>query len=204
MKKKNLLIFALVLAGLGIIGSAMAFLTDVQTVRNTFTVGGVKITLTEPNWDAENANSIVPGKEFAKDPTIKNIGTNDAYVFMKVVVPYESVRLEGASTAAFKQLFNYTLNTGWVEVGTAVTDESAKTITHVYGYATSSSANMTTLAKNGTAKLFDSVTFENLKNTEGLSSTLNLDVTAYAIQTENVATAPTAANVWAVLTANLS
>ena len=73
--------------GLGIIGTAVAFLTDTQTLTNVFTIGGVKISLTEPTWDSTGktkATNITPKVKVEKDPTITNTGTNDDYVFMNM------------------------------------------------------------------------------------------------------------------------
>lgn len=206
MKKRKLFLLAAVMLGLGIIGTAVAFLTDTQTLTNVFTIGGVKISLTEPTWDSTGktkATNITPKVKVEKDPTITNTGTNDAYVFMKVVVPYENVTID--ETTAFAQLFDYTLNSNWVEVGTATTDESAKTITHVYAYAADATSAMTVLKKSEKAILFNDVTFANVKNTNGLSSELNIVVTGYAIQTDNIVTGTaTAANVWSALESELN
>ncbi len=86
MKKRNLItcVVALVLvAALGI-GATLAYLTDSDTAKNTFTTGNVKIDLVEPGWDDEKAQDLEPGDIIAKDPAVVNTGKNDAYMMIKV------------------------------------------------------------------------------------------------------------------------
>ena len=57
-------------------------------------MGNVKITLTEPQFseDTDNTNTIanvVPRQVIDKDPTIENVGKNDAYV--RVLLAYEGL-----------------------------------------------------------------------------------------------------------------
>lgn len=88
MKKKTLaMLLAVCLIATAVIGGSLAYFTDTKTAENTFTVGNVKIELTEPNWDAtgeEEAATVYPGEPLAKDPTVKNIGTNPCFVRIKV------------------------------------------------------------------------------------------------------------------------
>ena len=52
MKKKILVLcVVLALAATTIIGGTLAYFTDTDNKTNTFTVGKVDITLTEPEWD---------------------------------------------------------------------------------------------------------------------------------------------------------
>ena len=85
MKKKILVLcVVLALAATTIIGGTLAYFTDTDNKTNTFTVGKVDITLTEPEWDEEQAK-LMPSRVIPKDPTITV--TNDserAYTFMKV------------------------------------------------------------------------------------------------------------------------
>lgn len=200
MNKKKTILTAVVLLAILVIGGLLAYFTDVTEEKtNTFTLGNVKITLTEPNWDAASdpGANIAPNKQVAKDPTITNTGTNDALVFMKVVVPYATVKKVGDTTATAQELYTYTKNSGWVEVGTAEIDNTNHTITHVFAYGTAST--MTPLSKNSTAKLFDNVTLINVENTSALSGiTLDIKVKAYAIQKETLETS-TPSVVWDIV-----
>ena len=91
MKKK---IFAIALAALlfalSIAGASVAYFTDVESATNVFTAGDVDITLTYANNVAnlEASSNVInitnekvyPGQTFNVAPTIKNVGTEDAYV----------------------------------------------------------------------------------------------------------------------------
>ena len=85
MKKKITAIALVVcLVAVAVVGGSLAYFTDEEKATNTFTVGNVDITLTEPKWDVEKA-TLIPGREIAKDPTI-TVGekSQDAYVFLKM------------------------------------------------------------------------------------------------------------------------
>lgn len=78
---------AAALAVTAVVGGSLAYFTDTQKKDNTFTVGNVKIELTEPNWEstgAIDAPDVYPGESLAKDPTVKNIGDNPCFVRIKV------------------------------------------------------------------------------------------------------------------------
>ena len=99
MKKKSLVTMAVSLALVAVIGvgSTFAYLSSTTgEVKNTFTVGNVKISIDEDKYDTpENANDrtetgndykdIYPGQEIKKDPTVY-VEANSAksYVYLKV------------------------------------------------------------------------------------------------------------------------
>lgn len=85
MKKKILaLCAAFLLSATAIIGGTLAYFTDTDNKTNTFTVGKVDITLTEPNWKKEQAK-LMPSRVIPKDPTITVAADSErAYTFMKV------------------------------------------------------------------------------------------------------------------------
>ena len=91
MKKKIIsVVLVISLLAIAVAGSTLAYFTDNDEKTNTFTVGNVDITLTEPNWDAqgkEEAKDMYPGEAVAKDPTVKNVGANPAFVRIKVEWP---------------------------------------------------------------------------------------------------------------------
>lgn len=88
MKKKILaLALVVVLAVTAVTGATLAYFTDTKNATNTFTVGNVKIELTEPNWNAtgiKEAENVYPGQVLAKDPTVTNTGANPCYVRVEV------------------------------------------------------------------------------------------------------------------------
>lgn len=73
MKKKILaLVLCVALAAVAIVGGTLAYFTDTDDKTNTFTMGKVDITLTEPNYkpDSDEKLKVFPGESYAKDPTI--------------------------------------------------------------------------------------------------------------------------------------
>ena len=87
MIKKKFLVatVAACLAAVALIGGTFAYFQDsTNEVVNTFTVGNVKIDLTEPKWKPENSEDLVPGAAVEKDPMITNTGRSDGYIVMKV------------------------------------------------------------------------------------------------------------------------
>lgn len=88
MKKKILaLCLVVALAATAIVGGTLAYFTDNANATNTFTVGNVDITLTEPNWNSsgsQDAPEVYPGEALAKDPTVKNDGANPCFVRIQV------------------------------------------------------------------------------------------------------------------------
>ena len=88
MNKKKTIIAAIVLLLVLLVGGAIAYFTDEDEKTNTFTIGDIDISLAEEHWVASNGENVMPGQVIAKDPVITNdSAANDAYVFMKVVIP---------------------------------------------------------------------------------------------------------------------
>lgn len=84
-KKKSVVVLVAVLV-IGVVAGTIAYLTTLtDPITNTFTSGNVDITSEEPSWNPED-NPIVPGVDIPKDPTIKNVGTEDAFVAYKVTI----------------------------------------------------------------------------------------------------------------------
>ena len=176
------------LVGVLSIAGIMAYFTDGDTATNTMTVGRISIDLQEPNWEPEE--DITPGQDIEKDPQVKNDGENDAYIFLKVSVPYANVTVANENgtkgAKADTELFSYDVNEGWVEVGAAVKNEDEGTMEHLYAYGSADA--MTTVAKNETTPaLFNYVRFANVIEGEGLEGTTqDIVIDAYGIQTLNV------------------
>lgn len=145
MTKKKILVLALTIAMVAIlaVGGSLAYLTDTDSAKNTFTVGNVKIELLESSLHRENAGyangttadqlnpqnaelwsdvdklgtgntssykagdtfytdaqiednaktykcenvKLNPGQSYHKMPYVKNIGKNDAYIRIRVMIP---------------------------------------------------------------------------------------------------------------------
>lgn len=174
VNKKNAIVSLLLVAALVITG-ALAFLTAKDNAENKFTVGNVAIDLTEPNWDESNGENIVAGQVIAKDPTITNTGRNEAYVYMMVQVPKaDEISIAGSADSVDDyQLFSYTINDGWALIDEKVDANDANNY-YLYAYNT-------TLAPEGTATLFNEVTYANTTS-DFEEANLSIEVTAYAIQ----------------------
>lgn len=88
MKKKTILVaaIAVMLVAALVVGGTLAYFTDKSDAKvNNFTVGNVKIDLTEDKWNAAADHTLVPGKFYDKNPTIKvDANSQDAYVFLKL------------------------------------------------------------------------------------------------------------------------
>lgn len=108
MKKSMFLsVLLLVLSIIVFAGSTIAYFSDTKQVGNTFTSGNVEISLSESAVKVDSVGNLVidpqkpriegssgetvhdygvihPGQSIFKDPLVKNIGTNDAWVAVKV------------------------------------------------------------------------------------------------------------------------
>lgn len=88
MKKKTILVaaIAVMLVAALVVGGTLAYFTDKSDAKvNAFTVGNVKIDLTETAWHDNDNHTLVPGKFYDKNPTIKvDANSQDAYVFLKL------------------------------------------------------------------------------------------------------------------------
>lgn len=209
-------VISLTLIACLLVAGVSAYFTDAADVTNTFTVGEVKLELKEPSYpgnDSEDVKEITPNEVIEKDPTIMNTGKNDEYVFLTVTVPYaEDLVVANAAgekqTAADTQLFTYTVNSGWTQVGDRVDDSDANTYTYVYAYGSASELSVLNaedntetpaVAENITPALFDSVTFVNAVEGQKLeNSTQNIVIKAYGIQADNL-TSKVPATVWDIV-----
>lgn len=180
----------------------MAYFIDRDTATNTFLMGEISIDLLEPNWEPEEAVKVVPDTTIAKDPQITNDGVNDANVFLEVIVPYAYVvtaNYDGTKNAiADTQLFTWTVNAGWTQVGTT-TDNNNGTYTYVYAYTGGNSSKMAVLSPGQTTPaLFNSVLCANVIEGQSIENTAqDIIVNAYGIQILNDRTDPSV--VWQVI-----
>lgn len=107
MKRKIVTVcLAAVLVIIAVAGASLAYLTDTDERTNTFTVGDVDITLIEQRKGAnglesygEGSYKLKPGKSndgnaVSKIVTVKNNGTEDAYVWVELRIPANLVSNE--------------------------------------------------------------------------------------------------------------
>ncbi len=185
MKKKTLLlIVALAVIAAGI-GSTISYFSSRDTADNVFTVGDVKIELTEPSWDPDADHIIAPGESFDKDPTVTNTGSNDAYVRLNVVVrDYSKVKdaISGGSDPKVEPntLFNSSIDLDkWIDVPEVI-DEGKDQATYSFLY------NEILKVGDSTGALFDKVEFPGSVDMDKVIALpgdgVTIDVTADAIQ----------------------
>ena len=99
-RKVLAVVLAFVLTVTGSIVGTIAYLKDTDAAQNTFTVGNVNITLDEADVEKGEKDGffsyvekegaarvhkneykdLVPGSTICKDPTVTNVGTEDAYI----------------------------------------------------------------------------------------------------------------------------
>ncbi len=98
MKKTIAIVALVVLVAVASVLGTLAYLTDTKTATNTFTVGNVKIDLIEQQKgkggleEFKDAKVLVPGKSndgnaVSKIVTVKNTGTQDAWVWVELKIP---------------------------------------------------------------------------------------------------------------------
>lgn len=198
MKKATKVMLLICCAVLLIAGSVMgtlAYLTSVDSVTNTFTVGNVIITLDEADvteYGVQETNGrvdanvykLIPGHEYIKDPTVHvDDESEDSWLFVKVENAITALETKTeADTVAGQMTAN-----GW----TAVSDE-----TNIYVYKNKvRGGDDVPVFKTFTVD--GSMTYEDIKDAAtATNSNSHIKVTAYAIQADGFATADKA---WAAL-----
>ena len=150
MSKKIIAVAAaIILAAIGIVGGTLAWFTDADTATNVLTTGNITITLTETNGELQKSgkilfDGIMPGDTVQKDPTITNTSSSGeaAYVRAKFTVTGAQGNDTGAATS---------------DVVTAI--EAAISSTNWFKGTDGWYYYKGTLAKDASAKLFETITF---------------------------------------------
>ena len=150
MNKRKILILTAALCILATlaIGGTLAYFTDAKTVKNTFTMGNVKIALDETDLTKIDGSrtaagntytNLYPGMDMVKDPIVPNVGKNDAWVRVIVrvangaafmdkfaIAPYASSPLEGLT---------HGLGEGW-QITASTKDTAANDMVYTIVYNT--------------------------------------------------------------------
>lgn len=130
MKKKTILVaaIAVMLVAALVVGGTLAYFTDkTEAKQNTFTVGNVKIDLTETAWNANESHTLVPGKFYDKNPTIKvDANSQDAYVFLKLDLNKYVSLINLMGVDAYKNIDSLKGNTypGFIEFVTKLANDN--------------------------------------------------------------------------------
>lgn len=99
-KLSRFLITVFAVLTVGAMGFVLAYLADKDSAINTFPIGKVEITASEPNYPTTDKNKngvpddcelMIPHATIPKDPMIKNVGVNDAIVFFRVISSVEHI-----------------------------------------------------------------------------------------------------------------
>lgn len=203
--KALLLTLCAVVLVIATVFGTMAYLTSTDEVKNTFTVGSVKITLDEAkanpdgslvaNADRVKANSykLLPGHTYNKDPMVTVLkGSEPSYVKMTVTFSKanELDAIFAPDGANLTSIFNGYNATNWIGKGNTK-DAAANTRTYEFWYKETVDAPDADVALDA---LFDSITVpgeitnQQLATIEGMTITVN----AYAIQADGFANAEAA------------
>lgn len=169
MKKKILLVTAVVICLAIAATGTLAYFTAEDMAHNVITSGGVEIAVQE--WADENKQTpfedlegIMPGMTVTKIAEIKNTGASDAWIRVLIT---KNIQLAGDGTP----------NTALVELTLNTTDWTEKDGYYYYKEA----------LKPGevTAPIFTAVTFKPEMGNEYQNATATVDVSAQAVQTAN-------------------
>lgn len=194
MRKVLTMVAALALTAALAIGGTLAYLTaKTVPITNTFTVGNIKINLTE-TWNTDTNNDetndawsakLIPGNSYAKDPTVTVEANSEACWLFLHVDP----------NISWDSYITYTLDTAW------------KSVDGHTGYyyqevdATTAKAGQTynVLGGNTVSVKTDAVTQDVMDDiTAGTTDAPAITFTAAAVQSANV---NTVAEAWAQLPA---
>ena len=195
MKRRSLLVLcSLVLVIVIAVSGTFAYLTDRDSVVNSFTIGRVAITLDEADVDAygtplldgsgnpvkrvkNNEYKLLPGMTYVKDPTITvEANSVSAYVRMKVVINCmaELDTLFAPEGADLITIFNGYNSKNWILAGQE-RNASDNTVTYEFRYKEPVSTGSEAVKLDA---LFDSFklpgrfTVEELDTLEGLTITV--------------------------------
>lgn len=188
MKKKLTLVVSLLLVMALSIGGTLAYLTyTTESITNTFTVGNVKIDLTETfntDTDGKDGNDawtgkMVPGQPIAKDPKVTvEAGSEACYLFVKL-----------GKSEGFDTYITSAIAAGWTELTdvsgvyyreqSEVADDVADDELPSYSVL---SEDKVTVNTSVTQEMMDAIT-------KGDATKPTLTITAYAVQSAGMADA---------------
>ena len=202
-KSKALLLTlcAVLLVAASMLGT-MAYLTSTDEVKNTFTVGQVKIKLDEAKANTDgslvagaarvkaNSYKLLPGHTYNKDPMVTVLNGSEAS-YVKMTVTFSKANeldaIFAPNGADLINIFNGYDSANWIYKGNTK-DETKNTRTYEFWYKETVGAPDGDIALDA---LFDSITVpgtitnEQLATIEGMTITVN----AYAIQADGFANA---------------
>ncbi|MDD7396036.1 MAG: SipW-dependent-type signal peptide-containing protein [Eubacteriales bacterium] len=205
MKKTIAIVALVVLVAVASVLGTLAYLTSTDTVKNTFTVGKVNITLDEAEVDMngvavtpakrvkKNEYKLMPGHTYTKDPMVTVLaGSEPSYIKMTVTFSKanELDAIFAPTGADLTSIFKGYDSANWIAKGNTK-DAAANTRTYEFWYKETVGAPTADVALDA---LFDSITVPGEITQAQLETIkdMTITVTAYAIQADGFANADAA------------
>lgn len=191
MKKKTMLIAALVICLAMAATGSLAYYTAEGKAHNVITSGGVNIAVvektmgendTQVDFPKEGIKGVMPGTSVSKIVRIENTGESEAWVRVKVESTITGADGEELPLTVGQDnvpVMSYTIKEGWTDGGDG------------YWYYEKPIAKGTQ-----TDELFDTVTFDGAIGNEYQNCTANIIVYAQAVQTANNGSSVKEASGW--------
>lgn len=198
MKRKLIIMFTILTAMVLLLvifnyKTIRAFFTHKDKIINQFKVGEVSANVTEPNY--KDNQTIKPGGELIKDPTLTNTGKVNSYVRAQIYVPisneikYVDENEEIVTPQEDIEIMTYTVNEGWEEVrsegysGIYVDDNGNRYKVYTYKYVENGDEKVITPGEQITQPVFNKVKAINYLDIDEKIE-LNLHVVALAVQAD--------------------
>ena len=98
-KKHFIILMCVLLAAALMVNLSLSYLVSKRDRDNVFSLGDVRLTLTEDKFPEDKQDRTMPPKSIvSKNPKVINRGMSDAYVYLKVTVPLYEVQLIDEAT----------------------------------------------------------------------------------------------------------
>jgi len=210
-KKKYIILTIFTASMIAIVSSITAFFTETEYRANSITVGEVKIEIKEDYTE----QVVYPNESVEKNPSVKNVGKNEAYVFIEVDIPKAEVilldddgqLLNATTPKSVQELFqmiaeksgtetdanikivpnndSFSYHDKWVLLSDKTISTQKDYNTYVFAYSEPLKRN------NTTSVLFDKVQLKKFIDSEASAQNkenpvVKIDVRAYAIQSDNL------------------
>ena len=187
MKKKTLsLVLVLRLIAVAAVGGTLAYFTDNEEAVNTFTMGNVDIELTETDWVAPS--NAAPGIAYDKNPVVKNIGENDAWVRVDVTLSDAVAFRTAADKYGITDLSTILVGldkTNWISAGSETYDATNNTLTYSYYYKNTLTVGSSTEALFTAVKLPGAFNNADMAAIGASDDNFTVTIKAHAIQTSD-------------------
>lgn len=119
------------------VGAASAYLSkETAVLHNAIIPGSIGANLTEEAWKEDLGKNIMPEQEIPKNPKVKNVGRNEAWMFLKVGIPVRNIRIVDSATkralpSQDTELFQFEASGKWELISSQIETD---TMWYVYGF----------------------------------------------------------------------